>query len=192
MSELSFRARLRALYDDDLREHEAVPPVGTPAYLALRDRDRARRAEARTSLQELKSAGTAVSADLYHAAWLLNHGDTAGDACEASELAREAALNGYAPARWLAAAAYDRWCMYSGKPQKFGTQFVPDGKRYRLWDVEGDTSDEERAQWDVPPLATQYMRAEEMTRNELQPPMDTAPAWLKSALRRWSLEAESD
>jgi hypothetical protein len=103
-------------------------------------------------------------------------------------LARAAALDGYAPARWLAAAAYDRWCMYRGLPQKYGTQFVPDGKRYRLWDVEGETTDAERAQWEVPPLAAQHARAEAMTRNEPQPPMDMAPEWLETALRRWSVE----
>jgi glycine oxidase len=34
--------------------------------------------------------------------------------------------------------------MYQGKPQKYGTQFVPDGKRWRLWDVDPTTTDAER------------------------------------------------
>jgi hypothetical protein len=190
MSEMTVSARLRALYDADRHEHSAVPPVTTPAYAALRERDAARRAEARKLLQPLESAGDAKPIDSYHAAWLLNHGDTPDDAYEAHELARAAALDGYAPARWLAAAAYDRWCMYRGLPQKYGTQIVPDGERYRLWDLDGETTDAERAQWDVPPLSAQRARAEEMTRSEPQPPMDKAPEWLQMALRRWTIEAK--
>ena len=188
MSELGISAQLRALYDADCREHAAVPPIETTAYAALRERDRARRAEARTLLQHSRSAGRAAPEDLYHAAWLLNHGDTPEEAHEAHELARAAALDGYGPARWLAAAAYDRWCMYRGRAQKYGTQFVPDGKRYRLWDLDAETTDAERAQWDVPPLAAQHARAEEMTRSEPQPPMHMTPDWLKAALQRWSAE----
>ena len=122
---------------------------------------------------------------LYHAAWLLNHGDAPAEARRAHELAREAAGRGHAPARWLAAAAYDRWCMYEGRPQRFGTQLVPDGVRIRLWDVDPATTDAERAAWDVPPLAEQQRRAERLSRTEAQPPMEDAPAWLRAALARW-------
>ena len=80
--------------------------------------------------------------------------------------------------------------MYRGLPQKYGTQIVPDGERYRLWDLDGETTDAERAQWDVPPLSAQRARAEEMTRSEPQPPMDKAPEWLQMALRRWTIEAK--
>lgn len=177
---------LAALHEDDRREHAAVPPVDTPDYQALRERDRARRAEAESALVYLQERGGASAEDLYHAAWLFNHGDLPDEARRAHELAHEAATRGYPPARWLAAASYDRWCMYEGRPQKYGTQFVPDGVRHRLWDVDPTTTDAERAAWDVPPLAEQLRRAEEMTRKEPQPPMDAAPAWLKAALGRWA------
>jgi hypothetical protein len=75
-----------------------------------------------------------------------------------------------------------------GRPQRYGTQFVPDGVRHRLWDVEPGTTDEERAAWDVPPLAEQLRRADELTRSGPQPPMDEAPAWLKVATERWTSE----
>ena len=81
--------------------------------------------------------------------------------------------------------------MYEGRPQKYGTQFVPDGARYRLWDVESGTTDAERVLWDVPPLAEQHRRAEEMTLREPQPPLDEAPGWLKAALHRWADEEAS-
>jgi hypothetical protein len=178
-------AELATLFAADHAEHGAVPPVGTPEYAALRARDRERRTRARTVLHQLRAAGAPAPEALYHTAWLLNHGDEPGEARLAHDLAREAAEHGYAPARWLAAAAYDRWCMYEGRPQKYGTQFVPDGVRYRLWDVEPATTDTERAAWDVPPLAQQLHRAETMTRTAPQPPLDGAPAWLTDAVARW-------
>ncbi len=179
------RQELAALYAADLAEHAAVPPVDTPEYAALRARDRARRARTLAALEHLRAAGAVSPAALHHAAWLLNHGETPGEARQAHTLACEAAARGYAPARWLAAAAYDRACMYAGRPQRYGTQFVPDGVRYRLWDVEPATTDAERAAWGVPPLAEQRARAEAMTRTEPQPPLDGAPAWLRDAVARW-------
>ncbi len=178
-------ARILALYEADRREHAAVPAVATAEYRALRERDRDRRLEAETVLSRLRLAGSASAIDLYHVAWLLNHGELPVEARRAHQLARQAADRGYRPARWLAAAAYDRWCMYEGRPQKYGTQFVPDGTQYRLWDLEPATTDVERAAWDVPPLQDQLRRAEAMTRTEPQPPMDQAPEWLKAAIERW-------
>lgn len=178
-------AELAALFAADHTEHGAVPPVGTPEYAALRARDRERRTRALAVLDRLCAAGAPAPEALYYTAWLLNHGDESGEARLAHDLAREAAERGYAPARWLTAAAYDRWCMYEGRPQKYGTQFVPDGVRYRLWDVEPATTDAERAAWDVPPLAQQLQRAETMTRTNPQPPLDGAPAWLTDAVARW-------
>jgi len=122
---------------------------------------------------------------LYHAAWLLNHGDEPEEARLAHDLARGAAECGCAPARWLAAASFDRWCMDEGPPQKYGTQFVPEGVRYRLWKLDAGTTDAERGAWDVPPLAPQLQRAEAMTRIEPQPPLDGAPGWLIDAVARW-------
>lgn len=185
MSSSSPADTLAELYAADLQEHSAVPLVGTAEYTALRERDRDRRERAFTALGQLREAGRLSNDDLYHAAWLYNHGDSPEDAKFAHELASVASRRGHAKARWLAAAAYDRWCMYEGRPQKFGTQFVPDGARYRLWDVDSATTDAERAEWDVPSLAAQLARAEEMTRTEPQPPMDDVPEWLRGAISRW-------
>jgi hypothetical protein len=179
-------ATLEQLYLADREDHANVPPVDSPAYAALRQRDRERREQAGKALDTLRESGALPAESLHHAAWLFQHGDTPADARRAHELAREAAERGHAPARWLAAAAYDRWSMYEGRPQRYGTQFVPDGVRHRLWDVDPATTDEERAAWDVPPLAVQLERADELTRTEPQPPMDGAPDWLKAAIARWS------
>ena len=85
--------------------------------------------------------------------------------------------------------------MYQGKPQKYGTNYVYDGREDRLWDVDPTTTDEERAQWDVPPLSEQLRKAQEANRHKK--PMSekertefeaNAPEWLKQALKKWRTE----
>ncbi|MFB9314375.1 hypothetical protein [Nocardioides plantarum] len=176
-------AELRALVRADQADRVPHPVAGTPEYLALRERDASRRRR----LGELLDAGRVVApADLYDAAWLLNHGDEVGELGLAHELAARAAAAGHGPARWLAAATLDRWLMYQGRPQRFGTQFVPDGQRHRLWDVDPATTDADRAAHDVPSLAEQEERAAQLTREQPMPPMADAPWWLQEAMARWS------
>ena len=180
-------SELQALSSADEDERTNHPACGTPEYWALRGRD----AERRQRLEGIvESGGLKEPEDYYHAAWILNHGESVEEIWQAHILAKKAAELGFRHARWLAAATYDRWLMYQGKPQKYGTQIVPDGKKQRVWDVESATSDAERAEWDVPSLAEMERRAEEVTRNEPMPPMDTAPEWLKGALLKWRAKDE--
>lgn len=122
---------------------------------------------------------------------LFQHSDELEDAWRAYELAREATERGEGRARWLTAAAYDRWLMYQSKPQKYRTQYVHDSVRHRLWDVDTTTTDAERAAWDVPPLAEQLHKAEEATRIDPPQPinLDDTPWWLKQALLLWKRNA---
>jgi hypothetical protein len=174
--------RLAQLFHDDRTDHAAVPPVRTPEYLALRERDRQRREAADAILTSISDPD---GADLYHVAWLFNHGDTPAEARHAHELAVRSAALGYSPALWLSAAAFDRWCMYRGLPQRFGTQIVPDGVRHRVWDTDPSTTDEERARFNVPPLAEQQRRAAQLSMSEPQPDLSLAPEWLREAIPRW-------
>jgi len=121
-----------------------------------RDRVRLRR------VKELLKAGAAEDAeDFFCAAMILQHGSALEDYWQAHELAKASAEGGHAPARWLAAAAYDRWLMRQGKPQHFGTQyFAMAGGPLRLWEVDPTTTDDERAGWDVPPLRDALERVE--------------------------------
>jgi hypothetical protein len=178
-------SELQTLFRADQDERANHPDVGTPEYLALRERD----AERRRRLQNIvASEGLKEIEDYYNAAWILNHGETVEEIWQAHVLAKKAAELGFSRARWLAAATYDRWLMYQGKPQKYGTQIVPDGKRQRVWDVDPTTSDVERQEWDVPLPEDMERRAEEVTRRETMPPMADAPQWLKDALVRWKAE----
>lgn len=170
------------LYRADQADRLPHPAHGTTEYRALRERDAVRR----NRIREILSATTTLTKkSRYQAAMILQHSDELDDIALAHELARTSAEAGYAPARWLAAASLDRWLMYQGKPQKFGTNIVPDGIRQRVWDVDPTTTDADRAQWDVPTLAEMQRRAEEVTRNEPMPDMHDAPDWLKEAIQRW-------
>jgi hypothetical protein len=147
---------LRALFEEDQADRRGEFP--TDMY--QRDERRRRRVE------ELLAQATLTDPDdLFHAAMVFQH--AGGDrACylRAHELAKRAAeLGSTRPARWLAAAAYDRWLMTGGLPQKYGTQYRSANGRWVLHEVDPTTSDEERAHWDVPPLAEALRRADEMT-----------------------------
>jgi hypothetical protein len=174
--------RLIELFEQDQRARAHHPRVGTEAYRELRLDDARRRAEARELIvDEERLSGE----ELYCAAMLFQHSDALDDVATAHRLARRAAEWGYRPARWLAAASLDRWLMYQGLPQKYGTNIVPDGRRQRVWDVDARTGDDERAIWDVPPLEEMHRRADRITRDEPMPPMEQAPEWLKAAIERW-------
>lgn len=178
---------LQNLFRADQDERINHPQIGTSEYSALRERD----AERRKRLQMIITSDELTEAeDYYIAAWLLNHGETVAEIWQAHTLAKKAAELGLRQARWLAAATFDRWLMYQGKPQKYGTQIVPDGKRQRVWDVDLTTSDAERAEWDVPSLAETEERAAEVTRTETMPPMNDAPEWLKPMLLKWRAKEE--
>ena len=180
---------LASLYKADKQERINQPRANTPEYKAMRARDLGRRERvmAMASADRLQTGE-----DYYHAAHIMNHGDTIEDARNAHLFALHSSELGYRPARWLAAASYDRWQMYQGKPQKYGTNYVYDGREDRLWDVDPMTTDEERARWDVPRLAEQLRKAEEANRHkspmseEEQKEFEShAPEWLKAALKRW-------
>jgi len=167
------------------------PAYDTPEYRQLRERDAGRRQH----VKELLDQGQLTAPDDYfHAAFIFQHGETLEEIWQAHELARRAAEMGATTAMgskdslWLAAAALDRWLMYQGKPQKYGTNFVPDGKCWRLWDVDPSTSDAERAANHVPSLQEQLKQAERFTEELGQPPREKAPEWMKEALERWERE----
>lgn len=182
---------LHDLFLADQAERENHPVYDTPDYWALRARD----AHRRQRVSELLAEGQAPAPeDYFHAALIYQHGETLDEIWRAHELAQRAAdlgatgTLGDKDSRWLAAAALDRWLMYQGQPQKYGTQFVPDGARIRLWDVDPATTDEERAAHHVPAVRDQLRQAEIMSQQESQPDMEQAPDWLKAAIVRWNRE----
>src|SRR5215472_11970851 len=183
---------LRDLFVADQTEPRADIGSDTPDYWQMRERDAQRRSRVNELLAQ---GGVSAPDDYFRAALIFQHGETLEDIWQAHELARTAAemgasaSMGYKDSRWLAAAALDRWLMYQGKPQKYGTQFVPDGKRWRLWDVDPGTSDAERTANHVPALQEQLKQAERyMQYGGFGMEKDKAPEWLKEALELWERE----
>jgi len=151
---------LRALFEQDQADRDG----------GLRPDARARDDRRRRQVEALIAAGGLRDPeDYYHAAMVFQHGTKPAHYLRAHELASRGAELGVREARWLAAAAYDRWLMMNGRPQKYGTQYRADGGRWVLWEVDPATTDAERAQWDVPTLAEAHARAEEMTRTDPPP-----------------------
>jgi hypothetical protein len=183
---------LASLFKKDKHERIDQPKAKTPEYKDMRARDLQRRERV---MAIAAANGLQIAEDYYHAAQIMNHGDTIEDARNAHLFALLSSELGYRPARWLAAASYDRWQMYQGKPQKFGTNYVYDGREDRLWDVDPTTTDEERAKWDVPPLAEQLRKAQEANRHKIPISEEeqrefeaNSPEWLRAALQRWRAE----
>jgi len=184
---------LLSLYTEDREEHANQAKVNTPEYKEMRARDLQRRERV---LKIFEKNEILSAEDYFHAAQIMNHGDTPEDAQLAHTFALRASKLGHRPARWLAAASYDRWLMYQVKPQKYGTNYIYDGIQDRLWDVDPSTTDEERADWDVPPLAEQLRKAEEanwhktpMSEVERKEFEENAPEWFKGILKKWRAEA---
>lgn len=113
---------------------------------------------------------------------IFQHGDTLDDYWMAHTLAKRSAEMGHNPGRWLAAAALDRWLLNQGKPQKYGTQFYSDGKSWRLLKLDPDTTDAERAEWNVLPVDEQIRMMHESYGDP--PPPDQIPEKL-----RWAMES---
>jgi hypothetical protein len=156
---------LQALYEQDQADRSVFfEQLDHEQLQHVLQRDRARRQR----VEELvESEALQAPEDYFHAAMVFQHGETLGDFWRAHELAKRGAELGHPNCRWLAAATYDRWLMNQGKSQMYGTQYTSrDDEPYRLWDVDPTTTDEERAAWNVPPLAEALQQAEELSRRK--------------------------
>src|SRR5262249_16434854 len=144
-------AELRTIFEADQADRRS----GIGLAMVARDRDRRRR------VLELLAAGEVLGGpDHYHAAMVFQHGGSQQSYQRARELALRAAELGHRPGRWLAAAALDRLLVHRGQRQKYGTQYRRWGDKRMLVEVDPATTDEERAEWDVRPLAEARARAE--------------------------------
>lgn len=86
-------------------------------------------------------------------------------------LAKSAFEGGMKDAGWLVAATLDRYLSYTVGHQKYGTQRVinqVNGKE-ELVPIDRKTTDEERAQYGVPPLATLLKQYSEQTPERTRP-----------------------
>ena len=158
--------RLKILFDEDQR-YASEPADWTDPELLLhqlgQDFLTKREEEARTHrveiLQLLQQGKITQAVDLYHAAMIYQHGTCADHFKLANELAERSMTLGYPPARWLYAASRDRYLLAVGRPQEFGTQLHWDKVRgWYMPALDFRTTDEERAKYNVPPIAELWGR----------------------------------
>jgi hypothetical protein len=144
---------LRALYEEDRQDAQTFR--GEESFVASQAR--------RSRVEALLAAGAVqVAEDFFHASFIFQHGERLEHWAQAHLLARTAAERGHPQARYQAAAAYDRWLMRQGQPQKYGTNSIldPDQDCWRVWDTDPATTDAERAAWDVPSWAELLARGQ--------------------------------
>ena len=128
-------------------QNQADRQSGLHPGMAERDRQRRQRLAGLMANGEIRD-----SDDYWHAAMLLQLGDTLEDYRQAHRLAKRGATLGHAGCRWLAAKAYDRWLVSHGKAQKLGTQGRMVNGRVELAPIDPATTDAERAEWNAKPL----------------------------------------
>jgi hypothetical protein len=146
------------MYQEDQADRPSDPNVKAD-WRAVSERDLARR---KRVLELFRAHRLKAADDYYHGAMIFQHGSAAEDFDFAYQLSLKASElePTHRAARWLAAAAKDRYLMTLGKPQLYGTQFKRDpGGPWYLYPVDPSITDEERAKWSVPPLAEAKKRA---------------------------------
>ncbi len=149
-------AELLYAFEDDQAERESLESKPQSEWPMLLDRITRHDVSRRHLVQLMLERKLVRSADdYYHAAMIMQHGRDSTDYAAARRLAHRAVelRPWFADARWLYAAATDRYLQSTGKPQIFGTQYGKKGTEWTLepFDPKAST-DAERARWRVPSL----------------------------------------
>ena len=116
-------------------------------YYANRDKDRQKQVN-----QLLAEDKIVDGEDCYYSAMIFHHSPHISDLEKAKTLAQKSIDKNFKPVKWLYAAITDRILVSEGKPQKFGTQYYLEANRKILFDYDVTTTDEDRAEYNVPPL----------------------------------------
>ena len=154
------------MYEAD--QFDRSPPDGEQIdWMRVMVADSTRRARV---MEMLDSNLVRTADDYYHAAMIFQHGNDTTSARLAFELSRSAVEldSSHDRAKWMTAAAWDRYLMRKGEPQWYGTQFVKDSAEspWRLYDVDSTrVSDDDRAKLGVPPLSEARTRVRELNSN---------------------------
>lgn len=150
---------LAQLYAED--QSDRLDPSLLADFDVIAKRDAERRKVARIIVAKRKRLS---AEECYHLGMLYQHGPALSHSRLAIRYAQHSISLGYEKAKWLYAAATDRLLSKQGKPQKYGTQFIKKNakSKWKLHPVDPSVTDEERARWNVPPLAEAKARAREL------------------------------
>jgi len=159
-----FESNNRELYDM-VKQDQADRSV--PIESMDRDAVSARDKERRDRLEDMLKNREVMSADDHvRAAMIFQHGGGPGNYLLAEYLALRAVELGPSadlPARWMVAAAKDRFLINVGEPQWYGTQYRRVEGTWQLSPIDvSKVTDEERIEWDVPTLKEMKARIEKM------------------------------
>jgi hypothetical protein len=149
---------------------EARTHVGFNAHDKATDE---RLAASREVVRGMLEQGAIQSADDHvRAAFVLCSSRELDDLELAHEVAWRAAELGDERGLSLAAEALDRALFLQNLPQHFGTQYVyePVLARWRLYPVDAATTDEEREQFGIPPMAALKSWEDDLNRKPAQKP----------------------
>ncbi len=165
LSQNAIGKELEELYKADQAERDDAFFNQTPekiGELIVRDARRRQRVKDIVSKETLGSAE-----DYYHAAMVLQHGDTPEDFLMAHELATVAAFKGHKQGAWLCASASDRFLHSIGRPQRFGTQFTrKDDGPWTQEPFDRSMNDAIRKEYGVHTIAEQAKKLEEMNKKK--------------------------
>lgn len=148
--------KLQKLTDADQYERSPKYYVGNEMRVAHHDEERRQKVTKMLAEKKVRTGH-----DYYNVALIYQHGATLTDIKKAHTFSKKSMELGYQPAKWLYAATTDRYLVWSGKKQKFGTQYriisiqERNGKQRKkavLEPYDKRTTDGVRATFNVPPL----------------------------------------
>ncbi len=145
---MAINVELENLYYEDKEERLSIGNNNQSIEL-LNNRTKVRVAKLKKILPGID---TSEIWNCHYIAYLLQHSETTEDYKQAHKYAKKAVEMGSNVTRWLYAATIDKWLVSQGKAQKYGTQFKKVDGEWQLLPVDGMTSDDERANYYVPPL----------------------------------------
>lgn len=152
------QSTLRAMHEASMDEVK-----GRGLYAGLDPDYEERQAERVQRTREIVAAGGLETAEDYlYAALLLSTSSDTTELWMAEELGREAAQRGDGRGLRVAAEAVDKQLVLQGQPQRYGTQiqWSVDLGTFHLGLVDPLTSDDDRREMGVPPMAELLQRVE--------------------------------
>lgn len=85
----------------------------------------------------------------HYIAYILHHSNQVQDYKLAHQYATKAVEMGSSAAKWLYAVTLDRWLVFQGKKQKFGTQYEIKKGNKHYFPSDGTVSDKERSSFGI-------------------------------------------